>query len=83
MRGQSNFDFFARGAVGGGGFKTNLNKKVRGSRQIFFFTYNLCLDYFLFFKWEGKAGRGDDSGQLKKFKLQSQFDFFGMGAMGG
>ena len=53
---------------GGGGVKTNLNKKVGGSRQIIIILfYNLRLDDF-FFKWEGNAARGDDQGQLKKFR---------------
>ena len=43
---QGQFDFFARGAMGGG-IKTNLNKKEGGSRQIFFL-YNLRPDYFFF-----------------------------------
>ena len=47
------------------GLKLNLNKKEGESRQIIIF-YNLRPDYF-FFKWEGKAGGGDDPGQLKKF----------------
>ena len=47
---------------GCGGFKTNLNKKVEGSRQIInIFFYNLHPDYF-FFELEGEAGRGDNPG---------------------
>ena len=47
------------------GFKTNLNKIPGGSRQIIIIVfYNLRPNYF-FFKWEGKAGRGDGPGQLK------------------
>ena len=40
-----------------GGFKTNFNKKVGGPRQINFSVYNLRSEY-IFFEWEGKAGRG-------------------------
>ena len=44
--GQGQFDyFFARE----GGFKTNLNRKVGGPRQItFFFVYNLRSEYIFF-----------------------------------
>ena len=51
-----------------GGFKTNLNKKIGpGSSQIIVILfYKLRPDYF--FLWEGKAGRGDDPGLLKKFR---------------
>ena len=51
---------------GCGGFKTNLNKKVGGviaNNFVFSITY---VRIIFFFKWEGKAGKGDDSGQLKK-----------------
>ena len=37
-----------------------------GQDKLFFFP-NLSANYF-FFKWEGKAGRGDDPGQLKTFR---------------
>ena len=38
LGGQVQFHFLAMGGCGSGGFKTNLNKKYGGSRQIFFFS---------------------------------------------
>ena len=62
MRGQIQFDFFARGAVG---VENKFDKKVGGGAKHFFFITSVG---FLFFKWEGKTGRGDDPGQLKKIQ---------------
>ena len=56
------------------GDQNKFEQKSRGvSRQIIIiFSYNLSPDYF-FFKWEGKAGRGDDPGYLKKFWQGGKF----------
>ena len=53
------FFYNLRPDYGGGGCKTNLNKKVGRLRQ-FLFVYNLRSEY-IFFELHGKAGRGGDS----------------------
>ena len=63
---KSNFIFLPWGDVGVGGSKQIWTKNTGGQGKFFFF-YNLSPDYF-FFKCEGKAGRGDNTGKLKKFR---------------
>ena len=54
--------------MGGGGVKTNLNKKVGRSRQIIIILfYNLRPDDF-FSNGRVMQQGGDDQGQLKKFR---------------
>ena len=72
--GQGQFIYFLPGGLWGGGFKTNLNKK-EAAQGNFFFVISVRITFFL--KWEGKAGRGDDPGQLKKFR-QGVVDTWGV-----
>ena len=73
--GQGQFIYFCQGgSVGGGGFKTNLNKK-EAAQGNFFSVTSVRITFFL--KWEGKTGRGDDPGQLTKFR-QGVVDTWGV-----
>ena len=60
---KANLFFLSGGGGGCGVFKTNLYKKVGGVKEFFFSMTTVQITFF--FKWEGKAGRGDDPGQLK------------------
>ena len=49
---KANLIIFSRG-----GNQNKFKQKSRGAKRIFFFLSDLCSEY-IFFEWEGKAGRG-------------------------